>query len=321
MTDASRGVPRNLFQNQKPLQEAKMKAMINRARGCATIGVICVSTFIAGLAAINMLEWRSFARSDSDKPLLSKPSRQANARIHEAYGKLPMRFEVNQGQAGAGAAFLSRGAGYSLFLTRYEAALQLRDVTQGANSISTISLISPIRSAPSVLRMKLVKANRKPRISGFERLETTSNYFVGNDPNKWRTNIANFAKVKYEAVYPGVDVIWYGNEGRLEHDFIVAPGADPNRIEVSFAGADAMAIGGEGAMSLRVGGEEVRLLKPVAWQEADGKRREIACDYRVVKKNRIGLRLGDYDAKLPLVIDPVLVYSTYIGGAGADIGL
>ncbi len=132
--------------------------------------------------------------------------------------------------------------------------------------------------------MKLAGANRNPRVSGDEPLQTTSNYFVGNDPRKWRTNVANFARVKYEAVYPGIDLVWYGNQGSLEHDFIVAPGADPKRIKLLFAGANSLAIDGEGALVLSVDGDEVRLLKPVVWQEPDGKRNEIACEYRIVKK-------------------------------------
>ncbi len=234
--------------------------------------------------------------------------------------------------------FIARGGGYSLFLTGEEAVLRLSIADKGLrnsepDSRSTEFAIprssflqsviddsqSEIRSAHfATLRMKFLDANRKPRVSGAEPLQTTSNYFVGNDPRKWRTNVANFARVKYEAIYPGIDLVWYGNQRQIEHDFIIASGADPKRIRFSFAGAEAMSIGADGALVLRVAGEEVRLLKPVAWQEVNGKRREIACDYSVLQKKHIGFSIGEYDKGRRLVIDPVLAYSTYIGGSGLD---
>src|SRR5262249_40360627 len=314
-----------------------MKAMLYRARTRVAIGAVCVSVFIAGMAVSHIRNQCSYARSDSGKTHSSAPSRPARSRIHEAYGKLPMSFEANQGQTGTEASFISRGVGYSLFLTPNEAVLRLRIADRGlrieegapysTDPTNPRSAIRNPRSAirdpqSAVLRMTLVGANGKPRISGVEPLQTTSNYFIGNDPGRWRTNVANFAKVKYESVYPGVDLVWYGNQGQLEHDFIIAPGADPTRIKLSFAGADAM-IDGRRALVLRPDGnrdgEVARLLKPVAWQEADdGKRREIACDYRIVNKDQVVFRLGEYDRSRTLVIDPVLAYSTYIGGAGVD---
>ena len=329
-----------------------MKATLNRARNRAAIFAVCVSVsivVIAGVAANHSRNQRSRERSDMGKPQPSsssrrgngsQPDRAARARIHEAYGKLPMRFEAVQKPRGREAGFISRGAGYSLFLAANEAVLRLRIADCGLR-IEEIDYRSTIFTNPqsairnpqsairnpqsAVLRMKLVGASRRPRVSGVEQLQATSNYFVGNDRSKWRTNVANFAKVKYESVYPGVDLVWYGNQRQLEYDFIVAPGADPRRIKLAFAGADAITIDDEGALSLRPDGnedgEKVRMLKPVAWQEENGARREVACDYRIVEKNQVEFRLGRYDAKLPLVIDPVLIYSTYIGGAGVDQAL
>src|SRR5262249_8524196 len=121
--------------------------------------------------------------------------------------------------------------------------------------------------------------------------------------------------------YPGIDLVWYGNQHLLEHDFLIAPGADPSRIKLSFSGTDKMSIDGEGALVLRAGGEDLRLLKPLAWQESNDSRRTVICDYRIGEMNQVEFRLGDYDTKLPLFIDPVLVYSTYIGGIGTDSGL
>jgi uncharacterized protein (TIGR03437 family) len=245
--------------------------------------------------------------------------RTARARIEQTYGKLPMRFEANEGQSDARVKFMARGAGYSVFLTGDEAVLQLRkgDLSDGR----TAGRRTAEKSVESLaLRMKLAGSNPTSRVSGVGRLSSTSNYFIGNDPAAWRRGVSNYSKVKYESVYPGIDLIWYGNQHLLEHDFMIAPGADPSRIKLSFSGADSMAIDGEGALVLRAGGADLRLLKPIAWQESNGSRRTVNCDYRLSDKDRVEFQLGDYDSNLPLVIDPVLIYSTYIGGVGVDIG-
>jgi uncharacterized repeat protein (TIGR01451 family) len=235
-----------------------------------------------------------------------KVDKVTRALIEQVYGKLPMRFEANQGQTDARVKFKARGAGYAVFLTSDEAVLQLRQAKAD----------QPVKSA--ALRMKLIGSNRSSSVSGIEKLPTTSNYFIGNDPAKWRREIANYTGVRYDSVYPGIDLVWYGNQQRLEHDFLIAPGADPGLVKISFWGTDAMSIDGEGALVLRAGGEDLRLLKPLAYQESNGERRTVACDYRLGQEDQVEFRLGDYDPKLPLVIDPVLVYSTYIGGIGID---
>ncbi|MGH9934974.1 MAG: SBBP repeat-containing protein, partial [Blastocatellia bacterium] len=170
----------------------------------------------------------------------------------------------------------------------------------------------------AIVKMRLVGANPRPGVVGLEELPGGSNYFLGDDPRRWRTNVANYARVEYEDVYPGVDLIWHGDQKQLEHDFIVAPGADPRLIRVSFAGAQTVRIDGRGELVLRTAAGEVRLLKPQAWQEADGERRAVACEYAINGRHQIGFSLGAYDTSRELVIDPVLLYSSYIGGAGFD---
>ncbi len=302
-----------------------MKAITNRVSiRAARAGNIVLFLFaLAACAVITADSSRSPRSSISNERISSapaardskldssKPDPAATARVSEAYGKLPMRFEINEGQTSREAKFIARGAGYALFLTPDEAVLRLQKRETGAAD-------QPAES--SVVRMKLAGANRAPKISGVERLQTRSNYFIGADPGKWRTNVTNFSRVKYEAVYPGVDLVWYGNQRQIEHDFVVAPGADPNRIKMSFAGADTMTIDDKGALVLRVGGEELRLLKPVAWQEANGERNEIECRFSINERNQIGFNLGRYDVDRPLVIDPVLLYSTYLGGALGESG-
>jgi uncharacterized repeat protein (TIGR01451 family) len=240
-------------------------------------------------------------------------------RIEQAYGKLPMRFEANQGQTDARVKFTARGAGYAVFLTGDEAVLQLRKRERASGKTAERQMAD--QAVESVaLRMKLVGSNRSSQVSGIGKLQTTSNYFIGNDPAGWRRGVSNYSRVKYESVYPGIDLVWYGNQQLLEHDFLIAPGADPSRIKVSFSGAKEMSTDDEGALVLRAGDEDLRLLKPHAWQESEGSRRTIDCDYRLSEKDQVEFRLGEYDTTLPLVIDPVLVYSTYIGGIGTDFG-
>jgi hypothetical protein len=186
--------------------------------------------------------------------------------LAENYGKLPLSFEANQGQVDSRVKFLSRGRGYTLFLTGSEAVLNLQRKAAGlpdplpltgTNKTSNHKLEMPRdrRAGPALplssrrvpdsgesstaLRMRLIGANTDAAVTGADELPGKSNYFIGNDPRKWRTNVPNYAKVKYAGVYPGVDLVYYGNQsGQLEYDFVVAPGADPNliRLEVGAGG-------------------------------------------------------------------------------------
>src|SRR6267378_7738199 len=150
-----------------------------------------------------------------------------NARMSESYGKLPLQFEANRGQTHKDVHFLSRGAGYSLYLTAGEAVLVLSkpnaDATRDARSTQ-----APSKSV--ALRMSLVGAAPKPQVTGLDELPGKANYFIGKDRSKWRTNVPTYAKVQYQDVYPGVDLVYYGNQRQLEYDFVVAPGADPKKI-------------------------------------------------------------------------------------------
>lgn len=244
---------------------------------------------------------------------LSKPDPKAQGKILEGYGKLPLSFERNQGQTDARGKFLSRGSGYTLFLTSDEAVFNLR----GSNSKDGASDASPqLRSSPAVpttnavLRMKLVKANPAAKVTGTDELGGTSNYFIGNDPAKWRTNVPTYAKVKCEGIYSGIDLVYYGNQRQLEYDFLVAPGADPSRIRLKFRGAGSLRIDDKGDLVLGGDAEQVRFQKPQVYQEANGTRKAVQGRYRMVATNTISFRVADYDHSKPLVIDPVLVYST-----------
>jgi hypothetical protein len=252
------------------------------------------------------------------------PTQVANpvgAQILAAYSKLPLRFEANRGQTEARVQFISRGPDYTVFLTSREAVLSL---TKGRARRSLPDPPVPGAEvvsdpAPAVVRVQLVGGNRQPGVVHEEELPGKSNYFVGNDPAKWRTNVPSFAKVRYREVYPGIDLVYYGNQRQLEHDFVVAPGADPGRIRFRLRGVSKLRLNtGDLLMQTRRG--ELRLLKPEIYQMVAGKRHKVAGGYVLMGRNKVGFELAAFDRDQPVIIDPMLVYSTYLGGNNSDYG-
>ncbi|HKC87065.1 MAG TPA: SBBP repeat-containing protein [Blastocatellia bacterium] len=255
-------------------------------RALSVSAAILVGTGIAGIIFHD-----SPSTSASGRDRHDSAERQ---RVGQTYARLPLRFEANGGQAPAPVKFIARGAGYALLLTPDEAVLQMRDAN---------------------LRMQLVAANRAPRLTGLEEQAGKTNYFFGRER---LTGVTGFGKVKYENVWDGIDLTFYGSQQQLEYDFRLAPGADPKRIRLAFNGAEWLKVDGQSALVVRAGGAEVRWRKPVAFQQVNGARRGVACDYHIKNKNQVEFRLGRYDATLPLVIDPALVYSTFLGGLFND---
>jgi Beta-propeller repeat len=241
-----------------------------------------------------------------------------------AYGKLPLAFEANQGQTAPNVRFLAHGQGYQLFLTTEEAVLTLRQPPAASTKAAKSAALFATRRKPdgarktSVLRMHLDGANPAAEIAGTKLLPGKVNYFIGNDPQKWHTDIPSYEAVRYQGIYPGVDVLFYGREQRLEYDFIVAPGADPKAIALSVAGAHKLEINSQGDVVMSVAGGIVALQKPVIYQEVNGQRREIAGNYAIANDRQIRFAVGGYDHTQPLTIDPVLNYSTYVGGEVVD---
>lgn len=222
---------------------------------------------------------------------------QLKLKASENYGKLPLSFEANMGQSAEPVQFLSRGKGYTLFLTPSEAVLSLRNKS-------------------SVLRMKLIDANANAELNGQQELQGKVNYLIGNDRSKWHTGIPTFRKVQYANIWPGIDMLWYGKQSALEYDFVVNPGSEVSQIRVKFEGAEKMRLDDEGNLMVSSNGEEVKHCAPVAYQETTA----VAGKYVIKGKNEISFEVGPYDRRKPLVIDPILVYSTYIGGAASDTG-
>src|SRR5437879_2619513 len=185
--------------------------------------------------------------------------------VSKSYGRLPLQFEANQGQTDSQVRFLARGAGYSLYLTNGEAVLALAKPDPDAKA--------------AVFRMRLVNAAPAPRVSGLEELPGEANYFIGKDPAKWHTNVPTYAKVHYREVYPGIDLVYYGNQRQLEYDFVVSPGADPERIVLGFQGAERLEINAEGELVLHAAGGAIHQRVPVIYQEIDGVRTKIEGRY------------------------------------------
>lgn len=217
----------------------------------------------------------------------------------ENWGRRPLAFEENRGQTDGRVRFLARAPGYALFLTPGEA------------------VVAP-QGGPA-LRLRWVGA-RASRIAGEAELPGRTHYLVGDDPARWRTGIPSFARVRYRDVYPGIDLVFHGDPRQVEYDFVVAPGADLRKVRIALKGAEKVRIDRSGDVVLRSGGEELRLLRPVAYQEVGGARRQVASRWRRTPGGALGFAVGRYDRRRPLVIDPVIVYSTYLGGGSRDIG-
>lgn len=260
----------------------------------------------------------------------------------------PMNFEANNGQTDSRVKFLSRGSGYTLFLTSSDAVLALnrpspsasRRVSEfGSNPGNPLSLGSLDRTQAQpnlnaqeppreeILQMQLIAAHAA-HVAGAEETQTRSNYFIGNDPGKWQTGIKNYRRVRYEGIYSGVDLVYYGNQRQLEYDFVVAPGADASQITLGFSQLErsqktaALSISRDGDLVVHLLHGDVSFHKPVVYQKsinAEGSSRQIvAATYRLRGNGQVGFELGDYDHNRELIIDPIISFSTYIGGSNED---
>jgi len=229
---------------------------------------------------------------------------------------LPMQFEQNAGQVDSQVEFFSRGQGYTLWLTRTRAVLSLRagnPIAARGNALKTRDQCSQAE-----LEMTLVGANPHACVEGLDRLPSTINYFMGDDPKRWRAGVPAFAKVKYRQVYPGIDLVYYGKQASLEYDFIVSPGVDASRIGLRFKGADRLEINEEGGLVASINGGTVRWEKPIVYQKRGAERVEIPARFILKNHREAGFQVDAYDARRELIIDPVLVYSTYLGGGAND---
>lgn len=216
-----------------------------------------------------------------------------------ALARLPLRFEANQGQWSAGVRYAARTGGGALLLTNSGAVL-----VGGGRRVD----------------FSLLNANASARIEALDPMRARTSYFLGSR-EKWRTGIQNFTRVAYRSVYPGIDVVYYGRGDQLEYDFVLRPGADPRAIRLQFHGADRVRLTAAGDLSVDSGGAQFVQKRPVVYQEdpLTAVRRPVEGRYELLARGVVGLRLSAYDASRPLVIDPVVTYSLWVGGSSADV--
>jgi len=242
--------------------------------------------------------------------------------VTEALGRL--RFERNDGQTHSQVRFLSRGRGYGLFLTPSEVVLSLRrahDARCSGQWPHSLAQWEAQKFEQTVLRMKFVNASPGSEISGLDELAGKSNYFVGNDPKQWRLDVPHYDRIVYRDLWKGIDLAFYGtSQGQLESDFTVSPGASPSVIRLAFEGAREVRLDGTGNLVLKTALGNVIHHRPLIYQRVGAERRVVTGSWVLKGKSRVGFEVGSYDDRQPLVIDPVLVYSTYLGGSGFDQG-
>ncbi len=238
-------------------------------------------------------------------------------KLKKNYGLLPLSFERNEGQTDSHVKFIARGIGYTLFITSSEAVLVLSG--SGNSSVLSHGLTSE-KNKSSVVRLKFNNANLKPQIAGLKKLPWKNNYFIGNDRSRWRTGVTQYSQVCVKNVYPGIDIIYHGNQKKLEYDVVVAPGANPKMVEISYFGArEAELIKGD--LLLRTGKDKVVFKAPVVYQTINNEKHIVKSGYVLAANHQLGFEVKDYDRSKPLVIDPILDYSTYLGAANGGNGL
>jgi hypothetical protein len=242
-----------------------------------------------------------------------------------AYGQLPLSFERNLGQTASRVDYLARAGNATVFLTPTAAvfAMQERSAVSGQQSAGLPGTPPEVRStnAGVALYMDLVGANPAARPAGQEPLPGKVNYFIGNDPAKWHSNIPTYGRVEYPYIYPGISLAYYGGPGGLEYDFVLSPGADAHAIALDFRGADGVGLNAQGDLVVHTAAGDVVQHAPVIFQESSGQRQPVAGRF-VLDSGVVRFEVGTYDHTRPLVIDPLVMgYSTFLGGSAQDAGL
>jgi Glucodextranase, domain B/Beta-propeller repeat/IPT/TIG domain len=254
-----------------------------------------------------------------------------------SYGSLPLSFEANQGQADAAVNYISHGDGYALFLTGTGAVMALQGKVGGEGPLQKVGAKTRNKwenrkigrrlarlnksHANHVLRLGLDGAKVDAFLAPLDELPGKSNYFIGKDPSKWRSGVPNYARVRDVGVYPGVDLIYYGNQRQLEFDFVISPGADPKAIALKFGSGERLSVMRHGSLRIGSSPDFIVLHRPSIYQVAKGKKHSVSGGFRLLADGRVGFHVGLYNHSEPLIIDPVLSYSTFLSGnsgASAD---
>ena len=274
----------------------------------------------SGLIAIVLAAAMSPAQQSFPSGAAPSSDSSVVAPLQKQYGNLPLTFESNRGQTSSEVRFLSRGQGYTAFLTTGGMTLSLRpNRSVPVQQRSDAPLTDTSQAVPNTtLKFKLLGAARNPVVIGEDPQLARVNYFIGRDPAKWHTNVPTYARVRYKNVYPGIDVVYYGNHRQMEYDFVIAAGADPRRIQFEITGANGIELDAEGNLVLQTSSGELRFQSPAIYQESQGVRIPAAGTYVVDGPTHVAFHVAQYDPNKALVIDPVLVYGTYMGGSGND---
>ena len=266
-----------------------------------------IAIVLSVIFGVSISNWRVKGTGTS-LSALAPQSQQAERAAHAVRAGMPalqtlanfhLAFEANQGQTDQRIKFLARAAGGELQLSE--------------NSIT-------LRFKRSALSFQFDGANETPRVIGDEQLVERRNFLLGNDRSKWYTDVPTFRRVAYEQLYPGIDLIFYGNQKQIEYDFELAPGADPRAIRLAFDRSVQARISRLGDLILKSRGLELIQHKPLMYQTIDGERHTIDGRYKLLGDRKVGFEVAAYDHTRPLVIDPTLVYSTYLGGSADDTG-
>jgi hypothetical protein len=225
-----------------------------------------------------------------------------SAQTASTLGNLPLYFEANRGQANVAAQFIARGPDSQFLISSAGAQMFLRKSTTGIAAV----------------RMQFIGANPSAQIRGEACFSGKINYLVGSDPAQWHSDIPTFAKVSVEEIYPGIGLVYYGNQRQLEYDFTIAPGANPNAIAIRFDGANKISVNAQGELVLTLSDGDIRQPKPIIYQTVGDARKAISGGYKILDAHSVAFSIGQYDRALPLVIDPTLSFSTYFGGNAGD---
>lgn len=299
------------------LRQSKVYSSLALAILSALLACLFTSRHFAKQHSTPAGDRRQNAAAMSPASSVSNPAEaqeQNRLRIEASYANLPLSFEPNRGQTDSRVKFLSRAGHRTLWLTNEEAVLAVGRPSRPSRNGALAEGAPADQAASAVLRMKFLGANSSVAIAGEDQQVATANYFIGN-PEQWRTKIPVYSRVRYSSLYPGIDLVFYGNNRELEYDMVVAAGADPGQIKLAVAGADEIRIDTRGNLVLKTSQGEVTQQKPKVYQRKGTRLTAVAGEYVITGKDEIGFRLGNYDRHTAVVIDPVLRYSTLLGGS------
>src|SRR5579862_581354 len=323
--------PRSGFQRviHRRVVLSKASASNVSVRGFLLTAVLAAMALTLMFAANWKPSWNR--ASTQAKPEVASPG--ARARVQTAYAALPLAFEQNQGQTDERVKFMARTHDYTLFLTENEAVFSLQSgatlsrdlkgrgiMAADSNKLGGNKGDRAVKTA--VVDMQLIGANPPAKIAAGDELPGKSNYFIGNDPKKWHSNVPQFARVSYEEVYPGVSLAFHGAQRQLEFDFVVAANAEASPIAFRLSGAKNIKTDSSGDLVISSVAGDVRFHKPAAYQQINGTRQGVDASFALTADNKVGFQLGNYDHSRELVIDPsvTVAYATYLGGNAEDDG-